>query len=591
MKTLIFDCEVYKNYFLVAFKLHNENKFLRISTQNTLNAVDRRKLYKIFNNYQLVGFNSKNYDIAVLLYAFSAHSTEQIYNLSCDIIENGEIYWKTYQKYDIDDSLIKNHIDIFKVAPALNTSLKTYAARLFAKNLQDLPYDPHSELSKSQIVEIERYCENDLIVTELLLNRLGFELETRRALSQKYNTNMHSLGDAKIAENVLKYEYESATNTRVFRKQTDESEQKLHYNIYENLKFKSEQMLNIVKLLENSEFSVTDKIKAPKNLTSEKIKFSESEYQLGLGGLHSQESERFLKSNEDYSIVDADVSSYYPSLILNNKILPKGIRDEFLDVYQNIVTKRLAAKNSGDKLTAASLKLVVNSIFGKLKDKYSWFYDPKAYLQVVITGQLSLLLLIERLEFEGISVVSANTDGVTALVHKTKRRTYKEICAKWSNDLNLNLEFCGYKQLLNLNVNNYFALTKQNEIKRKGFFTLYSLTKNPVASVVYATLVAFFTKNVSFEDYIDSVDDFREFVIVRKCKNGAQHRNNYLGKTLRWYYSTNGDSIHCVKTGNKVATSDNAIPVMQLPDKIPKDLHKGLYLDMVKELYAKIIKS
>lgn len=61
-----------------------------------------------------------------------------------------------------------------------------------------------------------------------------------------------------------------------------------------------------------------------------------------------------------------------------------------------------------------TFKIVLNGTFGKLGSKYSFLYSPNLMIQVTITGQLALLMLIEALEAAGISVVSANTDGIVS---------------------------------------------------------------------------------------------------------------------------------------------------------------------------------
>jgi DNA polymerase elongation subunit (family B) len=58
------------------------------------------------------------------------------------------------------------------------------------------------------------------------------------------------------------------------------------------------------------------------------------------------------------------------------------------------------------------MKIAANGVFGKLGSPWSILYAPHLMVAVTLTGQLALLMLIERAERMGISVVSANTDGV-----------------------------------------------------------------------------------------------------------------------------------------------------------------------------------
>ena len=63
-----------------------------------------------------------------------------------------------------------------------------------------------------------------------------------------------------------------------------------------------------------------------------------------------------------------------------------------------------------------ALKLAVNSVYGKSSDMQNWIYDRRLTMFTTITGELSLLMLIEQYELRGIHVISANTDGVTIIV-------------------------------------------------------------------------------------------------------------------------------------------------------------------------------
>src|SRR6478609_3841680 len=61
---------------------------------------------------------------------------------------------------------------------------------------------------------------------------------------------------------------------------------------------------------------------------------------------------------------------------------------------------------------ADSKKIEINGSFGKFGSKWSALYSPDLLIQVTITGQLCLLMLIEQLEAAGVQVCSANTDGI-----------------------------------------------------------------------------------------------------------------------------------------------------------------------------------
>ena len=104
--------------------------------------------------------------------------------------------------------------------------------------------------------------------------------------------------------------------------------------------------------------------------------FYGTKYTCGIGGLHSCEKSVCYKATDTMIIEDNDVTSYYPSTILNNRYFPESLGIEFYNVYKDIVVRRITAKHHGDKLTAAALKVPINACFGKFGSKYSALYAP-----------------------------------------------------------------------------------------------------------------------------------------------------------------------------------------------------------------------
>ena len=72
-----------------------------------------------------------------------------------------------------------------------------------------------------------------------------------------------------------------------------------------------------------------------------------------------------------------------------------------MNIYQSIVKRRLEAKAKGDTVTADSLKITVNGSFGKFGSKYSFLYSPDLLINTTLTGQLTLLMLIEMITLAG----------------------------------------------------------------------------------------------------------------------------------------------------------------------------------------------
>jgi hypothetical protein len=165
--------------------------------------------------------------------------------------------------------------------------------------------------------------------------------------------------------------------------------------------------------------------------------------------------------------------------MLNMGMYPTALGKHFLTVYRDILETRLKAKHSGDKVTDSVLKIVLNGTFGKTSNRYSILYNPKMMIQTTLTGQLSLLMLIEALEHRGVKVVSANTDGIVIKCPRARYDSVTKLIHRWEKITNLETEETRYRSLYSRDVNNYIAIKENGSAKTKGVFATSSIAKNP----------------------------------------------------------------------------------------------------------------
>ena len=554
------DCEVYPNYTLIAFKNIENNKVVTIECvgqENSFSNDQKRKIQAIFSKRTVFGFNNTNYDMPIIMYALSGATCAQIHRMSDTIIDNQLYAWQTYQKFNLK---VPHQWDIFDVqepAPGVKVSLKLYGGRLHSKRLQDLPIEPGTILTEEERIEIKLYCINDLDTTIDLFRKIKDRIELRKNMSEQYGQNLMSKSDAQIAEVVIKSELEKLNpkwaRTKGFKKPTIPGGTTFKYHPPEFINFESDELNEVFDLIKNHNFKLDAKgsIELPKALKNMKIQLGNSVYQLGIGGIHSTESKQAIIPNKYQILADRDVAAYYPNIILNLGLYPRHLGEMFLKVYKAIVEERIRAKKAGEVVTNESLKIVINGSFGKLGSKYSILYSPDLMMTVTITGQLSLLMLIEKLELNGINVVSANTDGFVSLMNKSKYDLYDDICFNWELDTGFELEETLYKALYSANVNNYLAIKPDNSTKGKGALTLDNLQKNPASQIAVKAAIEFLSKGTPVPDTIKGCTDVREFISVRTVKGGATWKNEYLGKVVRWIYSTEGDNIYYKKLNDK----------------------------------------
>jgi hypothetical protein len=310
---------------------------------------------------------------------------------------------------------------------------------------------------------------------------------------------------------------------------------------------------------------------------------------MGMGGLHSQESKENHTEGGGYILADWDVASYYPAIILNCGLYPKQMGIAFLEVYRNIVNDRLSAKANGDKVKSEALKITINGAFGKLGSKYSSMYAPELMVQVTVTGQLSLLMLIASLELKGIPIVSANTDGIVIKCPVNKESTMIEVINKWEIVTGFDMERNDYSALYSRDVNNYIAIKSNGTVKTKGCFTPPDLKKNPSNEICNNAVIKYLTAGVPLIETIESCKDFTKFITARQVNGGAIKDGKFLGKSVRWYYSKKTRTAITYKDkGDQVPKSIGANPVMDLPTEFPKDIDYGWYLKESQELLKNI---
>jgi len=488
------------------------------------NNFDISKLHWLMHNFELISFNGINYDLPIAALALAGHDTHNLKQTTTRIIEYNERPDEILSYFKIK-KLKVNHIDIIEVAP-LQASLKIYSGRLHAPKMQDLPFKPDTYLSYEQIAIVRWYCVNDLNNTFLLYDMLKPEIALRKQMSiGRYD--LRSKSDAQIAEAVIAREIEKISGKRPSAPEIKYG-MIYKYKVPQYVKYLSPMMNRTLELVKSANFSVHagGGIEMPKELADLDITIGTSIYRMGIGGLHSNEKSISYTASENYSLIDRDVVSYYPRIILNLGLYPEQLGRDFLLVYEDIVNTRLAAKESGDDRTANSLKIVINGSVGKLGNMHSVLYAPDLFLQVTVTGQLSLLMLIERLELANIKVVSGNTDGIVAWCSKQQESAFSAIIKQWEADTTgFETEETRYKALYSKDVNNYIAIfdkpKKGKLAKLKGAYAPPGLSKNPTCSICVEAVVEFLTKKVPIIATITQSKDITKFVSVRTVKGGA----------------------------------------------------------------------
>ena len=648
---LVFDMEFYPNYVLAAFRGLESKKVVYFELSDLwlgTESFDVSKFVWILQNFCLVNFNGRHFDFPMSALMANGITTYQLWDAVVMIIAQQMQPHKVLKKFHVAPISNIDQIDLIELT-ALAPSLKKCAGRLHAKRLQELPFKAGTYLTEDQALIVRWYCFNDLDNTELLYHSVEEQLQVRIETGLKYGLDLRSHSDAQMAEEIIKSEVKKLTGRKHIRRPIIPAGTTYKYKTPAYIKYDSGLLQWLLATVQAADFKVGEDgaIVEPDSFHKLILEINKGKYSFGIGGMHTQEKSIAQLSDEDYVVLDTDVRSYYPFLILNAGLTPSNLGKDFIVVYNGIVVARVTAKQAGDIIVAECLKIVANGTFGKLGSMWSIMYAPDLFLQVTITGQLSILMLAERFELAGIEVVSVNTDGIVTRVLRKREAEFHAIVKQWEKETGLETEETRYKALYSKDINNYIAVyetpQKGKLYKAKGLYAPTSPKKNAVNEVCVQAATNVILHNKPIIETLKECKKISNFTTMREVDGGAvkvletsydaelpdeekekiaiakgchrlatgewaiqgSHEGTtldavykyscelgktlYLGKVIRWYYAKGAQGeIISAKSGNKVARSDNAKPCMNLPDEFPDDINYAWYEEETKRVLEKI---
>lgn len=576
----VYDIEVFQNIFHCSVKNTETNNIYKFEISERKNQL--RELVKFFKqvdkyitwgdyyttninipaNVIFCGYNNLHYDNPIINYIIEYEDKlmqynipticSSIFNLSKTITTSSEDnidawkHWKYQIWFDTFDILTMLYSNKLRVG------LKEIQVTMQYPNVQEFVCDWTKPLPLEDFDSMIDYNINDIESTSELLNRCKKDVDLRIAIEDEYGVRVLSKDGVNIGMKILTQKYLEKTGLTwqdIKDLRSPMSVIPLKDVILPFIKYDSPILQRVLDDMKNQ--IVSPGRKGYEN----KFVFNNLRYSVGVGGIHSVNSPEIIIPRDDEMLIDIDVASLYPSMLIEYEFYPKHLGKEFLEVYKQIKDERIEAKHNGDKVKNETLKLALNGLSGNLQNEHNFCYSPFAVMQIRINGQLLLLMLAEKLTQIGCRIVQANTDGLFVLLKKDVYSKVNSICREWEQLTKLTLEEDRFKAMYQYAINDYFAITEDNKVKEKGMFiTTVKLGKGLTPKIIPKAVISFFKDGIPVEDTIKNCTDIRDFLMSEKT--GKQWHVEYMNeeqqRTNRFYASTNGGYLWKWKdTGHK----------------------------------------
>lgn len=505
---------------------------------------------KLDTNILFCGYNNLHYDNAIINYIIDCYNImkykgyrdicRSVFNLSKVITTSSEDDNSAWRKWKYMICFDSFDILTMLYSNKLRVGLKEIQVTMQYKNVQEFVADWQADLPENQIDSMIDYNINDVNSTEELLNRCKKDIDLRIAIEDEYGVRVLSKDGVNIGMKILTQKYLEKTGQTwwdIKDLRSPMSVIPLNSVILPFIKYDSPILTRVLNDMKSQ--IVSPGRKGYEN----KFVFEGLQYSVGVGGIHSVNKPEIIIPKEDEMLIDIDVASLYPSMLIEYEFYPKHLGPEFLEVYKQIKDERIEAKHNGNKVKNETLKLALNGLSGNLQNEHNFCYSPFAVMQIRINGQLLLLMLAEKLTQLGCRIVQANTDGLFVLFKKDVYSKVNNVCREWEQLTRLTLEEERFKAMYQYAINDYFAITEDDKVKEKGMFiTTVKLGKGLTPKIIPKAVINFFKNGVPVEETIKGCKDIRDFLMSEKTGKQwhVEYNNKEQQRTNRFYASTNG---------------------------------------------------
>lgn len=533
---IVYDCEVFAHDWLFVFL--DDGIYTHFWNED---IADLKSFVESRKQAVFAGFNNKRYDQYILKAIYAGCDPEQVKEVNDWIVGTDNVPWE--HPY-LQGVYIDIHNTDLMDDTQLGTSLKSIEGHL-GLDIQEssVPFDYPDKLSKDQRKEVLKYCIHDVESTAELCKLRKDYLETKLHLASLNDIDQYKAlnsTDPKLAAMLFR-----ATPL-------DEPKDERDYVFPDCLDY------DLVPAKVTDFFAqITDKKISDAELFASKleIEIGGCPVTYAFGGIHGALPTYRLEATENTLILNYDVSSLYPSLMIEYGYVSRAVPSP--EIFAQVRQERFAAKKAGDKKTANALKSPLNKAYGAMGNQYNAMYDPKMKLSVCVSGQLSITTLAcAYARLKGVKIIQVNTDGIMISCPKEHYEQVIAINKEWENRTHLELEEDQIELIHQKDVNNYVMRKKDGSVKIKGGYLVrgispigaWSINNNTV--IVAEAIKQYLLDNTPIEDTINSCSDPFKFQHIAK----VGHKYSCVYQLL-----TDGTKIPVQKCNRVFASTDERL--------------------------------
>lgn len=493
-------------------------------------------------------------------------------NIINKIINNKDRYKSMSAKQIIDE--------LIKISDEKNNIISIDAA--IVNGWKDTPlsilkqeYKYKDKIDERDDFLIIKGISNNILFIENLIAENQNKIVAINNLGKRYKMPLQNLTEPEIISSIFKRFYTEKNKSRT-----------ISFPPYiENTKM--EQTKRITTILK-----MNDTLNSTQNSTSEEITINDINITLTNGGISHYKSYNNF-GDKDNTVFFIDIESFYPKIIINNKLYPINLNQEkFIEEYKYIYQLKIEEKDPDVKQLYKNL---INKLFGMTKTKNPVVKDPVLFKSIITIGQVTMVHLIESISKKvgNLKVKMIHTDGLFITVPNKNKELFLKVIDKWKEIAGFNITIEEVSSIFISKTGSYIKIVN-GEIYSTGDLK-YDNSKFINHKIAKSMTVNFMIDDIDYVSKIDEIRNVKNFLIKQSIKKGNQiiitnekgKRIEYKHNTIFFYVTNEGYklSIKNKATGKETPLPYNAI---KLKANI-NDIDKQYYIQKTNNLIQTLL--